>query len=393
MIAATITDNVAVDTGGNAPRVYFRKNSGAYVSNACVSGGGSLWNCTIDYSLVGGAAFGDTITYFVIAQDTSGNVASNPAGAVATNVNTVTTPPSAPNLYSIGPGAVPSGTYTNISLSNNATFGGNVTVMNDLSLDGIVNTGANTLTIECGATVTNAPPNEYVVGNIKKMFCSTGSFIFDVGTAPDNMLVAGINPEYTPMTANVTAGTFPSSLTVVVFDQFLPGSSTTQSASRYWEVTEIGDLTADLSFTYLATDVVGSEATYQVLRRSGTTAVYSGGTVNAMTHTGMAPGVTNFSGWAAGVLGPVAAGVEIGGRIRTADGRGIRNARMVLTNLATGEQRTVITGPFGTYRFTDVQVGLTYTVTVNAKRFRFNPSSRVLTVFEELNDFDFTAEP
>jgi phage gp45-like len=49
---------------------------------------------------MGGVAAGDTVGYYVIAQDTSGNIRSNPAGVVATNVNTVTTPPT-PNTYTI----------------------------------------------------------------------------------------------------------------------------------------------------------------------------------------------------------------------------------------------------------------------------------------------------
>ena len=45
---------------------------------------------------------GDIIQYFVVAQDTAGNVGANPsAGFTATNVNTVTTPPTTPNSYTI----------------------------------------------------------------------------------------------------------------------------------------------------------------------------------------------------------------------------------------------------------------------------------------------------
>lgn len=90
------------------------------------------------------------------------------------------------------------------------------------------------------------------------------------------------------------------------------------------------------------------------------------------------------------MLAPTAASVSVGGRILTADGRGIRNVRVTLANSA-GETRTVLTGPFGYYRFADVQVGETYVISIAAKRFVFNPPSRILTLQEELNNVDFTA--
>lgn len=103
VLTTAIADDVAVANGALLPRVYFRKNAGAYVSTQCVPASGNqqsgTYDCTIDNSL-GGVAAGDTVGYFVIAQDTSGNIASNPAGAVAANVNTVMTPPTL-NTYTI----------------------------------------------------------------------------------------------------------------------------------------------------------------------------------------------------------------------------------------------------------------------------------------------------
>ena len=87
--------------------------------------------------------------------------------------------------------------------------------------------------------------------------------------------------------------------------------------------------------------------------------------------------------------GPTAAGASISGRVTTADGRGIRNARLVLTDAATGEVRSTLSSPFGYYRFYDVAVGRTYVVSVASKRFRFDP--RVLALLDNLADLDFTA--
>ncbi len=53
-------------------------------------------------------------------------------------------------------------------------------------------------------------------------------------------------------------------------------------------------------------------------------------------------------------LAPTAANVQIGGRVMTANGRGIRNVLVTLTN-ANGTSRTVITGNFGYYRFAEIE--------------------------------------
>jgi uncharacterized repeat protein (TIGR01451 family) len=103
-LTATLTDVTGVATGGLAPRIYYRKNAGAYFSQACGLTGGTVnngtWDCTINYADLGGAALTDVIGYFVVAQDTVGNLGSNPGGAIGTSVNTITTPPT-PNTYTI----------------------------------------------------------------------------------------------------------------------------------------------------------------------------------------------------------------------------------------------------------------------------------------------------
>jgi hypothetical protein len=105
-LTVTITDTGGVPTAGSlVPRIYYRKNNGPAVSSACSLNSGTgqngMWDCTIDYASLGGIATGDTISYFVIAQDIYGNISSNPSGAVATDVNNVTNPPATPNAYTI----------------------------------------------------------------------------------------------------------------------------------------------------------------------------------------------------------------------------------------------------------------------------------------------------
>lgn len=129
---ATLVDLTGTPTTGTAqPRVYFRKNAGAWFSNqgALVSGNGNngVWSFTITSATMGGLATNDVVSYYIIAQDALGNVGSSPAaGLVATNVNNVTTPPTTPNtylvsgnlsgLYTVGA----TGTYTSLTAAANA---------------------------------------------------------------------------------------------------------------------------------------------------------------------------------------------------------------------------------------------------------------------------------
>ncbi len=93
---ATITDNAGVAGGASAPRFYFKKSTDAdaFVGNTAAdngwkfvpaANGSSPFSFTIDYSLLngGGVTAGDTIQYFVVAQDAVDNLVSSPAGAAA----------------------------------------------------------------------------------------------------------------------------------------------------------------------------------------------------------------------------------------------------------------------------------------------------------------------
>jgi hypothetical protein len=66
---------------------------------------------------------------------------------------------------------------------------------------------------------------------------------------------------------------------------------------------------------------------------------------------------------------------SLGGRVMSAEGQPIRNARVTLTD-TTGQSRIAITGSLGYYQFTGLQLGETYTVRTSAKRHRF----QVITV-------------
>jgi hypothetical protein len=221
-------------------------------------------------------------------------------------------------------GTIPAGTYRHANIGA-GTLGGNVTIQGNLTLSGILNTGANTLTLDCGGTVSYSP-TAYVIGNVQKNFCATGAFTFPVGTAN------GLSQ----LDANVTAlPTNPSSLTVVaVQGSRTPPLDTNFSLQRYWTVTENGALTADMTLHYIdPTDIMGNEANYRVIRVIGSTAVsflnncptppVGQACVDPTANTGFIPGVSEFSDWTLGEpVAPTLARIESVNATRAGDGSG-----------------------------------------------------------------------
>jgi hypothetical protein len=88
---------------------------------------------------------------------------------------------------------------------------------------------------------------------------------------------------------------------------------------------------------------------------------------------------------------PTAANANISGKITTAQGRPIRNVAVTLTDTQTGEVKRTTSGSFGRYSFADVEIGRSYVIALEAKRFRFEPSSRLITPNEDLANEDFVA--
>lgn len=94
---ADIQDNSGtVSTGANAPRLYFKKSTDADVFGVPNDATGNGWKYVtatgsgpfsfmLDYTLINGGSVsvGDSIQYFVAAQDNANNLASSPPGVIA----------------------------------------------------------------------------------------------------------------------------------------------------------------------------------------------------------------------------------------------------------------------------------------------------------------------
>ncbi|MBL0308345.1 MAG: T9SS type A sorting domain-containing protein [Bacteroidetes bacterium] len=116
-------------TGSFVPRIYYKKGNNSYFSKpgTLVTGNGffSTWNFTIVNADMGGVVNGDSIYYYIIAQDSSNtpDISSEPAGVVASTVNNIVTPPTA-YVYAVGSIPTPTITQTGDTLasSTGATY-------------------------------------------------------------------------------------------------------------------------------------------------------------------------------------------------------------------------------------------------------------------------------
>ena len=103
-------------------------------------------------------------------------------------------------------------------------------------------------------------------------------------------------------------------------------------------------------------------------------------------------GITLRSHYTDGVVtisGTRSQGHSVGGKILTADGRGLRNAQVTIID-STGYARTVTTGTFGYYKFEGLNMGEAYTLQVISRRYRFE--TKQLTMNSDLADMDFIAQ-
>lgn len=386
-LSVTITD-----TGGVvSATLFFSIDGAAYNSTACNLASGTVQNGVWDCVVNGVLSNPSSILYYVVATDVGANSAVDPSAGT-----------SAPNLFTIGAATVPGGTYTNLSLSNGAILGADLTVLEVLTLGGVIDTAGNTLIIDCAGSVAGAGSANYVVGNVLKNYCAAGPFSYPVGTANG----------YSPVEANVTAfGGAGDGLAVRAVQNYYGGNAETPaldptSLQRYWDLNETGSITADITFRFLPGDVVGGGVDYTVIRINPPAAAsflnapdcsanpLASPCVNIPANYMFMAAISNFSRWTAGpALGPTEAEASISGRILTADGRGIAHARVVLNGDSIPQARTVVTGPFGFYAFDSLSVGQTYVITVDGRRFSFANPSQIFSLNGSVTNADFTAEP
>jgi hypothetical protein len=134
----------------------------------------------------------------------------------------------------------------------------------------------------------------------------------------------------------------------------------------------------------ISSGVESSNGSTAVASTSGQAA--AGGAMRGGPFT-VTSGFWNFS-----PLAPTAAMTSVGGRVLTADGRGIRNAILTLSSVE-GMISVAASGSLGYFEFPDVIVGRTYTLEVSSKRFTFGQPMISVTVVDQVTDLNFVADP
>ena len=130
----------------------------------------------------------------------------------------------------------------------------------------------------------------------------------------------------------------------------------------------------------------GNQTAQQSYNQSGTTGQSAAGIKSTGGQFSLYSGF-----WTPEEFAPTAASVVAGGRILTADGRGIRNVRITIT-FPNGLTQTTVSSTFGYYRFTEIPAGETYIFSVLAKRHAFSSPTQVRSLTDDASDINFIAD-
>lgn len=117
--------------------------------------------------------------------------------------------------------------------------------------------------------------------------------------------------------------------------------------------------------------------------------------LNFVSFAGLNTAPTNtlpFAGQVYTVNVVTAATANVEGRVLTANGAGIPNARVQMID-GSGTSRTANTNPFGYYRFREVATGEVCVLNVTHKSYTFASPSQVLQVTGDIQSANFTAQP
>jgi hypothetical protein len=88
---------------------------------------------------------------------------------------------------------------------------------------------------------------------------------------------------------------------------------------------------------------------------------------------------------------PTVASANITGRAVSANGRGLPGIRITISGGNLTLPRYAQTNAFGFYRFVDLPIGATYTLTASSKKNTFVPPTRVITLLDNLDDVNFVS--
>ncbi|MBK8464478.1 MAG: hypothetical protein IPL32_01480 [Chloracidobacterium sp.] len=125
---------------------------------------------------------------------------------------------------------------------------------------------------------------------------------------------------------------------------------------------------------------------------NGTWSLYMRDDAGLLSRVNAITGCVN-GGWQLQFIQATAASASISGRVATADGAGIRNAKIVVSGGSLEQPLVVTTGSFGYYSVEGLITGQTYIVTVISNRYSFSNPTQVVSLVDNIVDANFTADP
>ena len=161
---------------------------------------------------------------------------------------------------------------------------------------------------------------------------------------------------------------------------------------------------ASITFCLLLSPIISAqsggafEITQSVISNGGGNS--TGGSFDLNGTAAQALAGTNSTGGAFGVRGgfwqgffaPTATMAVVSGRVSHSNGKGIFRARVTMTDFS-GVSRIAATDWFGKYRFDDVAAGQFYIFSVSHRQYQFINNTQALTILEDTENVNFTAEP
>jgi hypothetical protein len=156
-------------------------------------------------------------------------------------------------------------TFGQVDMANDATVSGTLTLA-----AGNLNIANRTLTLGASAVSGAFDASHMIVasgtGEVRRPFTANGTYTFPIGDRT-------LGTDYTPITVNVTAGTFSNAYVgVSVTDAVHPNNNSTQNnISRYWKVNESGitGAVATITANYTNADVSGTESQVSAAELTG----------------------------------------------------------------------------------------------------------------------------
>ena len=153
-----------------------------------------------------------------------------------------------------------------VTLQTNATIVGTLTLTSGLFIldNDILKLGSNSV-----AGSFSASTMIVIKGNaaLRRTYTGTGSYLFPIGESNNSI-------DYSPITVNLTAGTFSNAYVgVSVIDAIHPNnSSTANNLKRYWKVNQSGitGALATITANYVTSDVTGLESNIRGGQLNGT---------------------------------------------------------------------------------------------------------------------------